>query len=587
VVVPLRGIRVFIATPGGLDSERQRFRDVLMNFNEDDGHARGVTFIPVGWELSPAGMGRPQEKINEDVRTSDYLVLVLWDRWGTPPATDGPYTSGTEEEYNVARECVANPAAPMKDTIVMFKGVDPKQLSDPGAQLSRVLDFKNRLEEEKSLLFSTFDSIGEFERYLRKHLMLWTREEDDGQRTAPVKAPPPESPHSETVEPPPLDVQPLLERAEELADAGRLTQAESLYARAVVGRTDLFALTKYVRFLRRTGRLDQAHAVSERLLELGQTLGDREAQVEALSNRAIISRKRGDYGAAMRDLEAAVTITERRGEAGLSDLAFLYDNLGLTSRKAGDFGTSVEMHERALKIRRDLGDPRGIANASNHLGALLRQQGRVTEAERLHREAIDLFVAEGYKRGEAQARANLGEDLQVEDRLDDARAEYQASLDLNRELKSPEGVGMNWWQLGRLALAEGDLDLASRYARQGMTQEDTPSRPEAAAGSLHLFGQVEIARGRYDSAERSLDAALDVYREVDQRLGIAWTALDYAQALALQGKSDDARAMLKEARSAAAGLDHAQLEQALAEAEITVSQSEPKPEQGLAETPQS
>ena len=40
------------------------------------------------------GIGRPQELINEDVKTSDYFVMVLHDRWGSPPGNEGDFTSG-------------------------------------------------------------------------------------------------------------------------------------------------------------------------------------------------------------------------------------------------------------------------------------------------------------------------------------------------------------------------------------------------------------------------------------------------------------------------------------------------------------
>ena len=572
VVVDLRGIRVFIATPGGLDVERRRFRQLLMTLNEDDAHARGVAFIPVGWELSAAGLGRPQEKINDDVRASDYLVLVLWDRWGTPPSIAGPYTSGTEEEYNVARECIASVDHPMRDIVVLFKGVDPKQLSDPGPQLRQVLDFKARLEVDRTLLFSTFDSLEEFERHLRRHLLLWMREEDEGKHER-VLAPPPAQSLDGADEPSPemADTAALLKEAERLTKEGKLTRAESLYARAVVGRTDLDALTQYIRFLRRTGRLDQAMAMSERLFELSRDLGDSTSEIEALSNQAIIRRKLGDNARALRDLNSAVEIAITLGDDGRSSLAFLYDNLGLTLRKSGDFPGSLTWHEKALAIRRQLGDPRGVANASNHLGALLRQQGRVAQAEAMHREALELFrEGDGYDRGEAQARANLGEDLQLLGQFAEAREQYELSLALNRELRSPEGIGMNLWQLGRLALAEGRLPDAYQYAHAGLEADDSSGRPEGVAGALHLLGQVELASGRLVEAERSLGLALATYERSGQRLGIAWTALDLARALAIGGRPERANEALARAVSAGIGLGHAQLEEALRAARETV-----------------
>ena len=118
--------------------------------------------------MTLAGTGRPQALINEEVRTCDYMILVLWVRWGSPPATDGPYTSGTEEEYAIARECLVAAESSIRDIVVLFKGVEARQLSDPGEQLRRVLAFKRTLEEQKTLLFGTFDSPDEFERDVRR-----------------------------------------------------------------------------------------------------------------------------------------------------------------------------------------------------------------------------------------------------------------------------------------------------------------------------------------------------------------------------------------------------------------------------------
>ncbi len=80
----LEGVRVFIASPGGLGAERRMFRDALRKHNEIDANQRGVHFIPVGWEDTLGGLGRPQGRINEDIRTCDYMILVFHDRWGSP-----------------------------------------------------------------------------------------------------------------------------------------------------------------------------------------------------------------------------------------------------------------------------------------------------------------------------------------------------------------------------------------------------------------------------------------------------------------------------------------------------------------------
>ena len=166
--------RVFVASPGGLEEERATFRQVLNDYNESDALEDGALFVPVGWELARPGIGRPQELINRDLRRCDYCVLILRDRWGTPAGGARRYSSGTEEEYHIARECIAT--GHMRDMMVLFGTVDPAQLSDPGEQLQKVLQFRRELELKRQLLYDTFDELPAFERMLRRQLAGWLRE---------------------------------------------------------------------------------------------------------------------------------------------------------------------------------------------------------------------------------------------------------------------------------------------------------------------------------------------------------------------------------------------------------------------------
>jgi hypothetical protein len=70
--------RVFIATPGGLETERRVFARTLDRYNIAEAIHRQAMFFPVGWEDTLAGVGRPQSLINRDLDKCDYFVLVLW-----------------------------------------------------------------------------------------------------------------------------------------------------------------------------------------------------------------------------------------------------------------------------------------------------------------------------------------------------------------------------------------------------------------------------------------------------------------------------------------------------------------------------
>lgn len=172
--------RVFIASPGGLEQERRAFAKTLEAYNLAEAIPRQAMFLPVGWEDTLGGVGRPQSLINQDLDQCDYFVMALWDRWGTPPDADHlNYTSGTEEEYRLAMDHVGDPKHPLSEVVVFFKKIeDDQRLRDPGEQLKKVLQFKKELEADRKLLFSTFVDVPEFGEILRRHLAKWLREHD-------------------------------------------------------------------------------------------------------------------------------------------------------------------------------------------------------------------------------------------------------------------------------------------------------------------------------------------------------------------------------------------------------------------------
>ena len=182
---PIAAYRVFVASPGGLEAEREAFRALLNGYNERDAIERGILFIPVGWELTPGGVGRPQQLINKDVERSDFFVMVLSDKWGSTPNVvgQGPFTSGSEEEFHVAYTSYNE--GRLQQLVVFYKDVGADRLKNAGAQLTKVLDFRQKLERRGRLL-ETFDTVRAFENKLERHFARWVREHEQRGRGEPV-----------------------------------------------------------------------------------------------------------------------------------------------------------------------------------------------------------------------------------------------------------------------------------------------------------------------------------------------------------------------------------------------------------------
>ena len=189
----------------------------------------------------------------------------------------------------MAMECYEDSDLSMRQIVMMFKAVDPKQLSDPGPQLQKVLDFKGRVEQEKEHLFHSFDTIEFFCELLRRHLGQWLRDYEAGETGRVEKpTPPPSGAGSEGME-----VEALLESAASmaldsfisdawsLADEGRLSEAEVEFSKAIVGGNDPAAFIEYGRYLVRGGRLDQAMVMFERARAISEEQGEEAGMASA------------------------------------------------------------------------------------------------------------------------------------------------------------------------------------------------------------------------------------------------------------------------------------------------------------------
>ena len=167
-------LKVFLASPGDLQEERSLTKAAIDEFNDTVGRAFGYYVDLIGWEDTVSGYGRPQALINKDVEQCEYFIGLMWQRWGTPPgAENGPYSSGFEEEFELALSRRANGDKP--EISLFFKDIPPQFLVDPGEGLKRVLSFRKRMESEKKIYFETFKNESEYSRQLRRCLFTYLR----------------------------------------------------------------------------------------------------------------------------------------------------------------------------------------------------------------------------------------------------------------------------------------------------------------------------------------------------------------------------------------------------------------------------
>jgi hypothetical protein len=154
-------IRVFLASSGDLQDERVAAKAMVDHINKMFSDVEGYHVDLIGWEDTLPQYGRAQAVINQDLETCELFVGMLWERWGTPPSKDRSYTSGFEEEFEIAITSRRKNNRP--EIFLFLKDMDPKLLRDPGQDTKKVLAFRDNLTASKEIKYETFKEVRDFE----------------------------------------------------------------------------------------------------------------------------------------------------------------------------------------------------------------------------------------------------------------------------------------------------------------------------------------------------------------------------------------------------------------------------------------
>jgi hypothetical protein len=153
--MPYQMHRVFCATPGDLEEERQAFYKVVAELNEQEAMPRGILFVSVSLVPNMTDKRAYQGPVAENIRACRYYIQVLEDSWGPPQRN-------FERDYALAMKCAGDTASPMQEVTVFFKKPLLPHRVEPEIQ-----ELKARLNAPE------FETIPEFQEQLRRQLSVW------------------------------------------------------------------------------------------------------------------------------------------------------------------------------------------------------------------------------------------------------------------------------------------------------------------------------------------------------------------------------------------------------------------------------
>lgn len=176
-------------------------------------------------------------------------------------------------------------------------------------------------------------------------------------------------------------------------------------------------------------------------------------RAKALNVAGNLARSRGEYGVAVERYERALAL--RREAQDPRGIAIALNNLGVTAKDQGDYARARDFLEESLTIKRQAGEQRGIAVTLNNLGLTAKAQGDLAAAARYFDESFDLFQELGDHWGQALIVNNMGTLACAMGEYERALALHKTSLAGRRAMKEKWGVAECLEGLARVAEATG------------------------------------------------------------------------------------------------------------------------------------
>ncbi|HET8819022.1 MAG TPA: tetratricopeptide repeat protein [Xanthomonadaceae bacterium] len=277
---------------------------------------------------------------------------------------------------------------------------------------------------------------------------------------------------------------------------------------------------------------DARRAVDEHLvraLVLFKRGGNRFGEAETLNALGIGYGRLGQTADAAEQYRAAAAL--RREIGNRRGVATSLRNLANIAAMTGEFDAAARYLDEARQLHAELGDRDGLAAIDNELGLLAEERGDYPAALQHYRSALQTWRQLGDPHGTAQALNNIGFANYQLGAYDDAQVYWEQAADAYEQLGSATGRIRTDQNLGLLAIARGQWNKARMLLETSLADAERQQMVEEAAVSHRNLAELELWQGHLAQALDQARLAEDLFRQRDDKRGIADARLLHAQAL--------------------------------------------------------
>lgn len=292
----------------------------------------------------------------------------------------------------------------------------------------------------------------------------------------------------------------------------------------------------------RKGNYDQALALCERSLQVGQERNDVAVQARTYNLLGIIDLRRSS-GSAIEKFEESLRQYEQIGN--IYGQATCHNLIANGYFAKGELSLADLHYRQSLEMFVQIGHVYNQVLGNNNLGGIAVRQGRLDAALGYYQQALrQLQQIHGSLWVFGALHQNIGNTLLQRSEWDAASLELQRALDFFNQAKVRDLLPELYGQFAELHLRQNDLDAAERDGQRSLELARELTMPREEGHNLRIMGEIALARGDVARAEEYLQSSYTILNEADDEYECGRTQLVLAELYLLQKKYEDGLKLL-------------------------------------------
>lgn len=270
-----------------------------------------------------------------------------------------------------------------------------------------------------------------------------------------------------------------------------------------------------------------------------EQLGLLDAEADALKRLGDIAYRRNKFDAAEKVYLESLKLYENG--SNLEGQADIYNDLGTIAFYVGDWPKVEKFLNQCLEIAEQANNIKLLAKVNNNLGASFTVRGRYEDALSCYSEALPRFEQLEDDSGVAEVYINLGICHAHRGNWIKAGDCYDKSIQHSKEADNIYLTALTYTQRAELCIQMSDYSVAKFYCDQALNIFLKIGHQAGLADAYKLLGSINRHLEQYDMAEVYLNKALDICRDINNKINEAEALTEHARLARSRGDEEEAR----------------------------------------------